>query len=65
MGMITMTLPYDISRCANDACKFRHNCMRFLSRPKVGYISYCKFEPNEKDCDHQIKCSEKDLFEED
>lgn len=52
-------LPYDYTRCVNDECPLRENCLRFTDRPEgVTRLIYSLFQPdNNKKCKHQIKPS--------
>ncbi len=42
-------LPYDYSRCANEECPLRGNCLRALSPGHPTYQVYTAF-PGGKDC---------------
>ena len=46
-------LPYDYTRCLNDQCELRKNCLRWLDRPLV-VLSYAKFQVIDGRCDFQI-----------
>ena len=49
-------LPNDISRCSNNECILRFNCLRAVAAPpKDGWYSTPRFEPNSDDtCDFLI-----------
>ena len=48
-----MTLPNDISRCANERCKKKLKCKRYLDCLPLETYSYADF--NEKDCEFFIE----------
>lgn len=47
-------LPYDYSRCINDECPLKTNCLRYTDRPKV-ILSYTLFKNEGNKCEYQIK----------
>ncbi len=64
MTIMGFNLPIDYSRCVNDKCDLRHNCMRFLTdTPKGKYVSMIMGKPENGECESQIKLSENDMFE--
>lgn len=53
--MTRSTLPYDYSRCLNNECPLRMECLRYTDRPDV-VLSYTKFNPeNKTNCTNLIK----------
>ena len=47
-------LPNDVSRCRNEACDVKEDCLRWLTRGKGGnWTSYSSFEGG-KDCAHKL-----------
>jgi hypothetical protein len=48
-----MTLPNDTSRCANERCKKKLKCKRYLDRLPWDTYSYSDF--NEVDCEFFIE----------
>ena len=47
-------IPLDFSRCSNNKCQLKDNCLRWLDIPE-GRYSISKFEPSDDICSHQIK----------
>lgn len=46
-------LPADVSRCFNDKCPLKSNCLRYLDRWR-GYV-ISDFKPENGKCENQIK----------
>lgn len=44
----------DISKCSNDECSLKENCLRWTIKPGE-YQSYTRFEPAKYSCGFQIK----------
>ena len=51
------TLPYDYSRCLNDECPLKTNCLRYTDKPDV-ILSYTLFKNEGNKCEHQIENNE-------
>ena len=47
-------IPLAFSRCSNNTCQLKDNCLRWLDIPEERY-SISKFEPSDDRCSHQIK----------
>jgi hypothetical protein len=56
-----MILPADITRCANDNCKERLNCKRFLAyiESDMSELTWWSIF-DEKDCEFKIEADEQD-----
>lgn len=52
-----MTLPYDVSRCANADCPKRQTCARWLDPGRPGYQVFCLFKGGD-DCPEYIPVGE-------
>ncbi len=49
------TLPQDISRCVNESCPLKRNCLRYLSPSGSKYQVISDFKTENGKCKHQIK----------
>ncbi|WP_173015274.1 hypothetical protein [Capnocytophaga felis] len=53
----TYHLHADVSRCFNDKCPLKSDCLRYLDRWHGDVIS--DFKPEKDKCENQIKTTEK------
>lgn len=49
-----MKLPNDYSRCMNETCLLRSDCLRFLDKGD-GIVPVSNFKPKNGKCEYQIK----------
>lgn len=48
-------LPNDYSRCINDTCELRNNCLRYTDKGTTKYMTLTMFEVKNGKCNNFIK----------